>query len=86
MPPCCHVGSIPTSDTPKLHLLAVITMSRIEAFYILKHLVGATPAINWYESGKPVPPQVYVIPGWGAGISSTQDLRDWFKSNGIKYS
>ncbi len=60
-------------------------MSRIEAFYILKQLVGATPAINWYESGKPVPPFVRRVRGYGAEITSITDLREWFKSNGISY-
>ncbi len=60
-------------------------MSRIECFYILKQLVGATPAINWYESGKPVPLQVNRVPGWGCEITSLNDLQLWFKLNGITF-
>ena len=60
-------------------------MSRIEAFYILKHLAGATPAVNWFESGKPVPPQISVARGWGACIYSFKDLEEWFRLNNITY-
>jgi len=63
----------------------IFDMDRIECFWILKHSIGATPATNWFESGKPVPPFIFLIPGYGAGVISSAALRRWFESNNIPY-
>lgn len=60
-------------------------MSRIECFYILKEYVGATPAINWFESGKPIPPFILSVPGVGHVVTSILDLKRWFESNNISF-
>jgi len=63
----------------------VFDMNRVECYWILKQSVGATPATNWFESGKPIPPFILSVPGYGYGVTDILGLQRWFESNNISY-